>query len=48
MQAISYTDYNIGVIVDSLESLGLADNTVVIVFGDHGTHISLVFLSFNV
>eukprot|EP00035_Acanthoeca_spectabilis_P036785 m.41683 g.41683 ORF g.41683 m.41683 type:complete len:652 (+) comp8246_c0_seq1:1293-3248(+) len=34
--AISYTDYNIGVIVDSLESLGLADNTIVIVFGDHG------------
>jgi arylsulfatase A-like enzyme len=34
--SISYTDYNIGVIVDKLDELGLADSTVVVVFGDHG------------
>ena len=34
--AISYTDYNIGVIVDKLGALGMADDTIVVVFGDHG------------
>ena len=37
--AISYTDYNIGVIVDSLDKLGLKEDTVVIVFGDHGYQV---------
>jgi iduronate 2-sulfatase len=35
--AISYTDYNIGRIVDTLDATGtLKDETVVVVFGDHG------------
>ena len=35
--AISYTDYNIGVIVDALDAMeGLRDKTAVVVFGDHG------------
>ena len=34
--AISYQDDNIGQILDELSVLGLKDNTVVIVFGDHG------------
>ena len=35
--AISYTDHNIGVIVDKLDtSAALKDKTVVVVFGDHG------------
>eukprot|EP00039_Didymoeca_costata_P002860 m.63182 g.63182 ORF g.63182 m.63182 type:complete len:532 (+) comp11566_c0_seq1:3-1598(+) len=34
--AISYTDYNIGVLLDALKNLGFEDNTAVILFGDHG------------
>eukprot|EP00037_Helgoeca_nana_P022484 m.229791 g.229791 ORF g.229791 m.229791 type:complete len:665 (-) comp26009_c0_seq1:104-2098(-) len=34
--AISYTDYNIGQILEALDTLGLAQNTVVVTFGDHG------------
>ena len=34
--SISYTDYNIGQIIDRLEALDLAKDTVVVVFGDHG------------
>eukprot|EP00035_Acanthoeca_spectabilis_P002611 m.88621 g.88621 ORF g.88621 m.88621 type:complete len:535 (+) comp11659_c0_seq1:23-1627(+) len=34
--AISYTDYNIGKLLESLATYGFEDNTVVIVFGDHG------------
>lgn len=34
--AIAYTDYNIGVILNTLESLELDKSTVVVCFGDHG------------
>merc|ERR1712194_313780 len=34
--AVSYTDYSIGMVLDALENLGLADDTAVLVFGDHG------------
>ena len=34
--AISYTDYNIGVLLDRLDALGLTASTAVVVFGDHG------------
>ena len=34
--AISYTDYNIGVILDKLQALGMVDDTIVVNFGDHG------------
>ena len=33
---VSYTDANIGKVVGALDKLGLADNTVVVVWGDHG------------
>jgi len=33
--AISYQDYNIGRILDALTELGLANDTVVALFGDH-------------
>ncbi|RJP30161.1 MAG: iduronate sulfatase [Candidatus Omnitrophota bacterium] len=34
--AVSYTDAQIGRIVDELERLGLRDNTVIVLWGDHG------------
>ena len=34
--AISYQDYNIGVVLTKLDVLGFAGNTTVVVFGDHG------------
>ncbi|MFZ5831778.1 MAG: sulfatase [Planctomycetota bacterium] len=33
---VSYTDAQIGRILDELDRLGLADNTIVILWGDHG------------
>ncbi len=36
---ISYTDAQIGKVLDALEKEGLADNTIVIMFGDHGYHL---------
>ena len=34
--AISFTDHNVGRLLDALDAEGLADNTVVILWGDHG------------
>ena len=48
--AISYTDYNIGVIVDALDAMEeLRDKTAVVVFGDHGEcrTVSLVNYTLN-
>jgi len=34
--AISYTDAQIGRLLDELDRLGIADNTIVVLWGDHG------------
>ena len=34
--AISYTDAQVGKVLDALEKEGLADNTIIVLWGDHG------------
>lgn len=37
--SVSYVDAQVGLILDALDSLGLAGNTVVVLLGDHGWHL---------
>jgi len=37
--ATAYTDANIGKIIAHLDSLGLRDNTIIVLWGDHGWHL---------
>jgi len=36
---VSHIDALIGQLLDNLETLGLADNTIVVIWGDHGFHL---------
>jgi arylsulfatase A-like enzyme len=37
--SVSYVDAQIGKVLDELEVLGLAENTIVVLWGDHGWHL---------
>lgn len=37
--AIAYTDYNIGRVIEELDALHLANDTLVVLFGDHGWNL---------
>ncbi|GAB4107894.1 sulfatase [Echinicola sediminis] len=39
LAAVSYIDAQVGKVLDELESLGLDENTIVVVWGDHGWHL---------
>ena len=34
--AVSFTDYNVGVVLDAIDAAGIADSTIVVLTGDHG------------
>lgn len=36
---VSYVDAQVGRVMDELEALGLAENTIVVLWGDHGWHL---------
>jgi arylsulfatase A-like enzyme len=39
LACVRYVDRQIGKVIDALDTLGLADSTVVVVWGDHGWHL---------
>jgi len=37
--SISYTDAQVGILLNTLESLGILQNTIIVLWGDHGWHL---------
>ncbi|MGI9497054.1 MAG: sulfatase [Mariniblastus sp.] len=40
LASVSYVDHSLGVLFDKLENSKYADNTIVMIWGDHGWHLS--------
>lgn len=39
LACVSYVDAQIGMMIDALEQTGVRDNTIIVVWGDHGWHL---------
>ncbi|VGO21732.1 sulfatase [Pontiella sulfatireligans] len=39
LACVSYADANLGKMIDALDEAGIRDNTIIIVWGDHGWHL---------
>ncbi|MEE2706124.1 MAG: sulfatase [Planctomycetota bacterium] len=39
LACVRYADRQVGKVIDALDKLGLAENTIVVVWGDHGWHL---------
>ena len=39
MASVSYTDAQIGKLIDELKNQGVAENTIIVLWGDHGWHL---------
>ncbi len=37
--SVSYSDAQIGILLDAIDSLGLSKNTIIVLWGDHGWHL---------
>jgi iduronate 2-sulfatase len=37
--SVSYVDAQVGILLHTLDSLGLAENTIIVLWGDHGWHL---------
>ena len=37
--AVSYTDAQVGILLNTLDSLGILNNTIIVLWGDHGWHL---------